>query len=267
MCVAVGKVKGFGVEPGGVVPNITIRSFVLSEVDRTSLNGSVITSIEAARTVTIGCNYSMLGQSQGPQDSSGEVSSHKYDQNVIPVLSAAKSNDNLQLSGLSARPSSVETSMTVTTGSSRHSSVNLPHPYKTAFLPRLLNIIQDKNAYHLVYNTCVVSDLSTMIVSASQNYSHARQNPREPSYGELSSGLDIDIHECMHILIQLNVENGAKASAASRKDPLPIHQDVVTYISTCIITALEVIHSLGIIYRGIQPESIYIDHLGELMYE
>ena len=42
-------------------------------------------------------------------------------------------------------------------------------------------------------------------------------------------------------------------------------KDVIIYVATCVFSALDFLHNLGIIYRSVQPESIYVDLDGRLV--
>jgi serine/threonine protein kinase len=46
---------------------------------------------------------------------------------------------------------------------------------------------------------------------------------------------------------------------------LASHPDVIVYVAMCVISALEYLHELGILYRAIQPESLYVDSQGRII--
>jgi len=125
---------------GSNTPNVSVRTFLLGEVDTLSLSGSVLMSIEAARTVS---------------------------------------------SSLTRCP----------------------------FVPRLLSIYRQPNAFHLLFESPVVSDLY---------------------------------------------------SALQKRDSHTLNLQAVQYVGACIVSALEALHSIGIVYRAVQPEGIFVDSSGRI---
>ncbi len=125
-------------------PNLTIRTFILSEVEELGLGDSIINFIDAIRLVT-------LGQKANP------------------------------------------------------------------LVPRLHSASRDSNAIHLLFRDPVVADLSTLL------------------------------------------------STNNRSTNILCSTDIHVYVSSCIVSALETLHSLGIIYRAVQPESIYVDMQGRIL--
>lgn len=145
--------------PSSRQPNITVRSFLLNEVDRLGISSAVIANIDVAR-----------------------------------IVSAATST------------------------SSNH------------VLPRLLTVIRDSNAIHLVIESAITCDLATIVLSA-----NARAGFPDSTTTE---------------------------SPTLQSPQQPLRHEVVAYIAGSIIAGLEQLHSLGIAYRAIQPESIAVDIRG-----
>eukprot|EP01039_Chlorochromonas_danica_P011259 gene11259-12558_t len=89
------------------------------------------------------------------------------------------------------------------------------HSQESAVLPKVISIIRQPNALHVVFPTTIVADLSTFIRTHMEGLSQA------PSY-------------------------------------LP-------FTMACIVSALEYLHESSIVYRAIQPESIYVDSRGKVV--
>jgi serine/threonine protein kinase len=53
--------------------------------------------------------------------------------------------------------------------------------------------------------------------------------------------------------------------ANSHQKSIRTSEDVVIYCATCVFSALEFIHGLGIIYRAVQPEALYVDMYGRIV--
>jgi len=153
-------------------PNVTIRSFTLSDVDASKLSGSVLTTIDAGRVI-----------------------------------------------------------------SSNSSSC--------AFVPRLLRVYREPNALHLLFNAACVTDLYSLV---------HQPVPAAADPSGASSG-------------------GGAAAAASPAAPtsplLPppsiLAETDIVYVTACIVSALETLHKLGIVYRGVQPEGLFITTTGSVV--
>eukprot|EP01035_Chromulina_nebulosa_P017471 gene17471-23023_t len=105
------------------------------------------------------------------------------------------------------------------------------------FLPKLLTVIKASNAIHLIYDTPIVCDVGTIVTNAN-----------------IKAG---------YIPNQDN--NGASGRNSGHFNPIPqqpLKQEVVAYIGGCVISGLEYMHDLGVIYRAIQPESISVTTYG-----
>ena len=53
--------------------------------------------------------------------------------------------------------------------------------------------------------------------------------------------------------------------AGNNQKSIRTTEEVVIYVATCVFSALEFIHGLGIIYRAIQPEALYVDLYGRIV--
>lgn len=137
-------------------PNVCIRSFLISEINKLNLSGSVIISIEAAQIVS-------------------------------------KAN---------------------------HSCI---------FVPKLTSVVRDPNAVHLVFANPVVSDLSYMVRAMGGGGAGDVVSPNTPA-------------------------TSIKCST-----------DILVYIAASLISAIEFLHSVGIVYRAIQPESLCVDWQGRVI--
>jgi serine/threonine protein kinase len=124
--------------------NLTVRSFLLNEVNKLNQQQSVIKMIDAVRSIT--------------HDSSGNI-----------------------------------------------------------LVPKLLGIMRESNAIHLIFNSPIIGDLNSVIRSTNAD-------------GSLLSSF---------------------------------YQ--VLFIGACITHALEHLHKLGCIYRAIQPETLYLNALGQVV--
>jgi serine/threonine protein kinase len=134
----------FGEKPeqGKVEPNITVRTFLLSQVERRSLKDSLSRFMDAVKVVLL------------------------------------------------AAPS-------------------------TVLIPRPLSFIQDINAVHITFNQPIVADLSSFVRSHS----------------------------------------GAVVASAP----------MVSFSFACLVSALEALHAMQIVYRAVQPESLYVDAMGRIV--
>jgi CRP-like cAMP-binding protein len=104
-------------------------------------------------------------------------------------------------------------------------------------LPRLLTVIRDPNAFHLVIGSAIVCDLATIVLSANARAGY----PESATTSESSP-------------------------SSSQTPQQPLRQEVVAYIAGSIVSGLEQLHSLGIAYRAIQPESIAVDVRGFIQF-
>ena len=117
---------------------------------------------------------------------------------------------------------------------------------KSSFIPLLLNILSDKNAYHLIYQTIIVCDLNTIIAAAN-----------------IKAGYSTTTNTTTTASPNTNTNTNTIMNGISQQQPL--RNEVVTYIAACILSVLEVIHEIGVIYRAIQPDSIYINNYGKIV--
>ena len=53
--------------------------------------------------------------------------------------------------------------------------------------------------------------------------------------------------------------------ARSEENSVRTTKQVIIYVATCVFSGLDFLHNLGIIYRSVQPESIYVDLHGRLV--
>jgi hypothetical protein len=76
-------------------------------------------------------------------------------------------------------------------------------------------------------------------------------------------------HEPNALLLVLNVPVVADLDSFLRSrtndNTLKTTKDVVIYVATCVFSALDFVHNLGIIYRSVQPESMYVDVNGRIV--
>jgi hypothetical protein len=167
------------------LPNLCIRSFVLSEIDKHSLKDSMLRYIDAAKTITAAASYHSLSPA---------------------VLALTESN---------ATPGSTDRD-------SQNSNISNLEGNRVAMsnilLPNYVSIIRQPNALHLVFNSPIVADLSSLIRS----------------------------------MVETTTTIG-------------ISLDVISYTMACLVSALETMHEAMIIYRAVQPESIYVDASGRLV--
>lgn len=71
----------------------------------------------------------------------------------------------------------------------------------------------------------------------------------------------------LHIVfdIPLVADLDSLLRARSEDNSVRTTKQVIIYVATCVFSALDFLHSLGIIYRSVQPESIYVDVHGRLV--
>jgi serine/threonine protein phosphatase PrpC/CRP-like cAMP-binding protein len=104
--------------------------------------------------------------------------------------------------------------------------------YIHSLVPPVISSIRQSNALHLVFETALVSDLSSFIRAHAAALSELRGEPlTDPQTGEIFQG-----------------------------------GDYITYIFACIVMALESLHTLGIVYRAVQPEALYLDTFGRVVF-
>jgi CRP-like cAMP-binding protein/serine/threonine protein phosphatase PrpC len=112
----------------------------------------------------------------------------------------------------------------------RMTSVN--SSYIHSLVPPVISSIRQSNALHLVFDTALVSDLSSFIRAHASALSELRgEQVTDPQTGE--------IFQC---------------------------GDYVTYLFACIVMALESLHELGVVYRAVQPEALYLDTFGRVVF-
>jgi serine/threonine protein kinase len=91
----------------------------------------------------------------------------------------------------------------------------VPLVKSSVLVPRPLAFLRDANAVHVVFNQPVVADLSTLV----------------------------------------RTNSGAIAANPA----------IVSYAFACIVSALEALHGMQILYRAVQPESLYVDTQGRVV--
>lgn len=71
----------------------------------------------------------------------------------------------------------------------------------------------------------------------------------------------------LHLIIDIPVvaDLDSLLTASSAAKSIRTSEDVVIYVATCVFSALEFIHGLGIIYRSLQPETLYVDMKGRVV--
>lgn len=71
----------------------------------------------------------------------------------------------------------------------------------------------------------------------------------------------------LHLVLNIPVvaDMDSLLRARSEDNSVRTSKDVIIYVATCVFSALDFLHSLGIIYRSVQPESIYVDMSGRLV--
>lgn len=67
----------------------------------------------------------------------------------------------------------------------------------------------------------------------------------------------------LHMLYDIPVACDLASFIAS--ETTPPHERTITYIAACVVSALEYLHSLRIIYRAVQPESIHVNTMGQVI--
>lgn len=105
---------------------------------------------------------------------------------------------------------------------------------KAFLVPRLRTVLKDNNAFHMVHDVAVVCDLFTIVLGTDGHETKVSTNTGD---------------------VSLNVPPQQQ----------PLRQDVVAYIAACLVAGLETLHSLGIVYRAVQPESIHVDIKGTIV--
>lgn len=135
---------GVPVSDASAQPNVTVRSFVLTQIERKSLKDSLGRFMEGVKAVQ-----------------------------AVPMIK---------------------------------SSVLVPRP---------LCFLRDPNAMHIVFNQPIVADLSTIV--------------------------------------------------RSNSTAVTINADVIAYAAACLVSALEALHGMQILYRAVQPESLYVDASGRVV--
>lgn len=71
----------------------------------------------------------------------------------------------------------------------------------------------------------------------------------------------------LHLVLNIPVvaDLDSLLRARSEDNSVRTSKDVFIYVAICVFSALDFLHSLGIIYRSVQPESIYVDMHGRLV--
>lgn len=98
---------------------------------------------------------------------------------------------------------------------------------QNVFAPRLLQIYREPNALHLLFEAPIITDLYSLV------------HPPQPA-----------------------------DEAGSPKPPAPpaiMVESEIIYVAACLASALETLHGIGIVYRGIQPEGILLTTEGKVV--
>ena len=178
--------------------NVTIRSFNLTDINKTSINDSVVRFVEVAKLLRI---------------------------------------DNTTTS----------------------SNATISH-----FLPSCVSMIRQSNAVHLVFNVPIVADLSSFIRTyASKLPSHINTNPATNSVAASTIATAV-------LTSPTSTNGGSNGSPGGTPINVPSTTSTppspyLVYTIACITSALEKLHELNVVYRAIQPESIYVDAYGKII--
>jgi CRP-like cAMP-binding protein len=71
----------------------------------------------------------------------------------------------------------------------------------------------------------------------------------------------------LHLVLNIPVVADLDSLLMSRSDDnsLRTTKDVIIYVATCVFSGLDFLHRQGIIYRSVQPESLYVDVQGKVI--
>ena len=71
----------------------------------------------------------------------------------------------------------------------------------------------------------------------------------------------------LHLILDLPVvaDLDSLLTAGNSSSSIRTTEEVVIYVATCVFSGLEFLHSLGIIFRCVQPEAIYVDVNGRVI--
>ena len=71
----------------------------------------------------------------------------------------------------------------------------------------------------------------------------------------------------LHLVFNIPVVADLDSLLRARSEDSSIRttKDVIIYVATCVFSALDALHTLGIIYRSVQPESLYVDVHGRIV--
>lgn len=115
------------------------------------------------------------------------------------------------------------------------------------FVPHIQAILRNSNAVHLIIKAPLVCDISTLITHSSVKIS--KDDARKMS---LSPSISLSTSATGSI-----VENTSMFT-----NPHALRADIVCYIAACIIRGLQTLHEVGILYRSVQPEGLFVNNHG-----
>jgi cAMP-dependent protein kinase regulator len=126
----------------------------------------------------------------------------------------------------------------------------------SSMLPSCLAILRQSNAVHLVFSAPIVSDLSSFIRTYASKLSLApltassSSTPASPSSPATASSAFLSA-----------TVTAATASLATAQTISPF----LVHSFACIASAVEALHDVNVVYRAIQPESVYVDARGQIV--
>ena len=97
-------------------------------------------------------------------------------------------------------------------------------------LPKMLCLYRQLNGLHLLFNKPIVCDLKTMIT---------------------------------HLVSDMSTNTN---SGVVQHHKQKLNMDVIQYIMGCIVNGLDALHNMGIIYRNVNTNGLYIDAIGRVLF-
>lgn len=92
------------------------------------------------------------------------------------------------------------------------------------------------------------------------------------SYSAQSSNVLVPKHvgmfresNAIHVLIKSPIVSDLSALMRNYAESLEFDIDKITFVTGCVVCALETLHSLDIVYRAVHPDSLYVDMNGRIV--
>jgi cGMP-dependent protein kinase len=133
-----------------------------------------------------------------------------------------------------------------------------------SFNTQLLNITVRSFILSVAVQAEAIASLSRCIDASKIITANYMVNHSEKALVPRNVGLFRDSN-AIHLLFRTAVVTDLGSLLRTYADKFTNNTEMITYIMACIVSALETVHGLGIIYRAVHPESLHVDALGRII--